>query len=196
VAVLSPAARLADEFAFAFGRAGDGLAVGDLGRTGVGVHLELAQQPIANDLEVQLAHAGDDQLSGLLVGETAEGRILLREALETFRHLVAIVFGLRLNRHADDRLGEGRRLEQYVELLVAQRIARRDVPQTDQGRDIARIHRIHILAFAALDDHEAADALATAGSRIVDRVSLGQVAAVDAEKDELPGIGIRPKLEG
>ena len=42
VAVLAATAGLADELAFAFGRLGDGFAIGDLRRAGVGLHLELA----------------------------------------------------------------------------------------------------------------------------------------------------------
>jgi hypothetical protein len=40
------------------------------------------------------------------------------------------------------------------------RVARGDVAQADQRGDIARKHCVHVLAFAALNDHEAADALA------------------------------------
>ena len=58
---------------------GDRLAVGDLRLADVGADLELAHQAVDDDLEVQLAHAGDDRLAGLLVGADPEGRILLRQ---------------------------------------------------------------------------------------------------------------------
>ena len=45
----------------------DRLAVGDLGLADVGVDLELALQAVDDDLEVELAHAGDDRLPRLLV---------------------------------------------------------------------------------------------------------------------------------
>ncbi len=45
-----------------------GLAVGNLGLTNVSVNLELAEQTVDDDLEVQLAHASDDGLAGLVVG--------------------------------------------------------------------------------------------------------------------------------
>ena len=47
---------------------GDRLAVGHLRRADVGVHAVFAPQPVDDDLEVQLAHAGQDGLAGLLVG--------------------------------------------------------------------------------------------------------------------------------
>src|SRR5690606_30849713 len=49
------------------GRA-DGLAVGDLRLAHVGLDLELALEAVHDDLEVELAHAGDDRLARLLVG--------------------------------------------------------------------------------------------------------------------------------
>ena len=73
----------------------DRLLVGDLRLADVRVDLELAQQAVGDDLEVQLAHAGDDRLAGLLVDGDAEGRILLGEALEGLASLSmsALVLG-------------------------------------------------------------------------------------------------------
>ena len=77
VAVLAATARLTDVLAFDLrDRAFDRLPVGDLGPADVGLDLELAQQPIDQDLEVELAHPGDDGLAGLLVGPDQEGGVL------------------------------------------------------------------------------------------------------------------------
>ena len=137
MAVLAATAGLADEFAFALGRLGDGFAIGDLRRAGVGVHLEFALQPVADDFQMQLAHARDDELAGLLVGETTERRVFLGQPLQAFGHLVAVLLRLRLDGHADDRLGERRRFERHVKILVAQRVAGGDVAQADQRGDVA-----------------------------------------------------------
>ena len=59
---------------------GDRLAVGDLRLADGGVDAELALHAVDEDLEVQLAHAGDDGLAGLLVGADAEGRVLVGRA--------------------------------------------------------------------------------------------------------------------
>ena len=56
-----------------------GLAVSNLRLTNVSVNLELTKQTVDDDLEVQLAHAGDDGLAGLVVGGYLEGRVLLGE---------------------------------------------------------------------------------------------------------------------
>src|SRR5262249_58418855 len=73
VAVLAAAARLADELPVdALHRLGDRLAVGDLRPADVRVDVELALEAVDDDLEVQLAHAGDQRLAGLLVRADAE----------------------------------------------------------------------------------------------------------------------------
>src|SRR5439155_24425760 len=86
MAVLAAAAGLADELAFAFGSFGDRFAIGDLRRAGVGADFEFAEQTVANDLQVEFAHAGDNNLPGLLVGKTTESRIFLGQALQALAH--------------------------------------------------------------------------------------------------------------
>ena len=61
---------------------GDGLAVRDLRAADVGGHAELAEHPVDEHLEVQLAHARDDGLGGLLVAAHLERGVLFRQRLE------------------------------------------------------------------------------------------------------------------
>ena len=107
VGVLARAAGLLDVAVLdLLDRLGDRLAVGDLGLADVGVDLELAQHAVDEHLEVQLAHAGDDGLAGLLVGADLERRVLLGQRLQRLAQLVLVGLGLRLDGHVDDRLGE------------------------------------------------------------------------------------------
>jgi hypothetical protein len=77
VAVLAAAARLPDEPALnLLDRLADRLAVRDLRTADVRVDVELALEAVDDDLEVQLAHARDQRLAGLVVGAHAEGRVL------------------------------------------------------------------------------------------------------------------------
>ena len=78
---------------------GDGFAVRDLRFAGVRVHFEFAEHPVANDFQVQLAHAGDDGLAGVFVRVDAESRVFFGEALQRGRHFFLVQFRLRLNRH-------------------------------------------------------------------------------------------------
>src|SRR3546814_7683449 len=79
MAELALAARLAHELAFGLDRLADRLAVGDLRLADIGLDVELALHAVDEDVQVQLAHAGDDGLAGLFVGMHAERRVLLRQ---------------------------------------------------------------------------------------------------------------------
>ena len=59
-----------------------GLPIGDLRLAHVGGHLELARHAVHEHVEVQLAHARDERLAGLLVVLDAERGVLLGQALE------------------------------------------------------------------------------------------------------------------
>ncbi len=77
VAVLAATAGLLDELAAdVLRRAGDRLAVAHARRADLDADLHVAQQLVLDDLQVQLAHAGDDRLAGLLVVVGAERGIL------------------------------------------------------------------------------------------------------------------------
>ena len=195
VTVLAATTGLADELALALGRLGDGFAVGDLRSAGVGLDGEFALQTVADDLKMQLAHAGDDQLSGFFVGEATECRIFFSQTLEALGHLVLVGLRLRLDGHADDRFREGRGFEGDVEVLVAQGVTCGDVAQTDEGRDVAGVDGVHVLALAALNDHQSAHTLALAGAGIVDRIALLELAGIDTEEHQLAGVRVGPKLE-
>src|SRR5215204_4988901 len=112
VAVLAAAAGLADELALdAVDGLADRLAVGDLRAADVRVDVELALEAVDDDLEVQLAHPGDERLPRLLVGPDTERRVFLRETLEALAELVLVALRLRLDRNRDHRLRELHRLE-------------------------------------------------------------------------------------
>ncbi len=144
---------------------------------------------------MQLAHARDDELAGFLVRETAERRVFFRKPLQAFGQFIAILLRLRFDGHGNNRLGERRRFERHVVIFVAQRVAGRDVAQTDERGDVAGINFVDVLALAALNDHEAADALAFARARIVNRVALFQLAGINAEENQLARERVCPKFE-
>ena len=196
VAVLALAAGLADEPAVALGRATDGLAVGDLGLADVGGDLELADHAVDEHVEVQLAHAGDQRLARLLVRLDAEGRVLLGEALERDAELVLVGLRARLDRHLDDRLGEGHRLEDDRVLRLGQRVARVGVLEADGRGDVARVDLVDLLAVVRVHLEDATDPLALA-LRGVEDVRAGlERARVDPEERELADERVGRDLEG
>ena len=97
----------------------DRLAVRDLGLADVRLDVELALHAVDQDVEVELAHALDDGLAGLLVLLGAERRVLFGELLDRDTQLLLVGLGLRLDRDLDDGLRERHRLED--DLVVASR---------------------------------------------------------------------------
>ncbi len=95
------------------------LAVGHLRLTDIGLDPEFALHPVDHHLEVQLAHAGDDRLAGLLVGMHPEGRILFGQPLDGDRQLLLVRLGLRLDRLLDHRGREVHRLQHDRVVRVA-----------------------------------------------------------------------------
>src|SRR5262249_34892471 len=82
VTVLAPAARLPHEAALGLGLLANRLPVRYLWLADVGLDLELAQEPVDDDLEVQLAHPVDERLVRLGIDVDLESRILEGEAGE------------------------------------------------------------------------------------------------------------------
>src|SRR5690606_38780307 len=80
VAILAAAAGLLGELVLLLDALADRFAVGHLRLADIRLDAELALHAVDDDVQVQLAHAGDDRLAGFLVGPHAEGRVLLRQA--------------------------------------------------------------------------------------------------------------------
>ena len=91
---------------------------------------------------MQLAHAGDERLTGLFVDRRLEGWILLAHLFERFGEFLLFVGGFRLDRHGNDRLREGNRFEKNRFFDVAERVAGYAEAKPDYPADIARGDRI------------------------------------------------------
>src|SRR5690606_8278685 len=111
VAELSAAARLLLEDLFALSRDGDRFAVRNLRLTDIRLDAELPLHAVDDDLEVKLAHSGDDRLSGFVVGRNLERGVFLSEAVERDAHLVLVGTRFRLDGHTNDRIRKLHRFE-------------------------------------------------------------------------------------
>ena len=123
VAVVTRTTGLTDVLAFRLGVAADRLAVGHLRLADVRLDLVLAHHAVDDDLQVQLAHAGDDRLARVDIRAHVEGRIFLRQLGQRHAHLLLVGLGLRLDRNLDNRLREVDRLEHHRVLVGADRVA-------------------------------------------------------------------------
>src|SRR6478735_2259199 len=156
-------------------RVADGLAVGHLRLADGRLDAELALHAVDQDLEVQLAHAGDDRLAGLFVGLDREGRVLIGEALDRGAQLLLVALRLGLDRDLDHRGRERHRLEHDLVVRVAERVTGLGVLQTHHGHDLAGADRRDLLTLVGVHLVDLADPLLAA----VDRVALD---AVDVER--------------
>ena len=77
--ILAAAAGLTNKLTFTFSFLTDGFTVSNLRRTDVAVHLEFTAHPVDDDVEVQLAHTGDDRLAGFFIRIRLERRIFFRQ---------------------------------------------------------------------------------------------------------------------
>src|SRR5687768_11026501 len=77
----------------------DSLTISHLWRADIGFHAKLPLHSIYNNLEMQFPHAGNDSLSGLLVGTHAERWIFLSQAIQRNAHFFLVDLGFRLYRN-------------------------------------------------------------------------------------------------
>ena len=174
----------------------DRLAVGDLRAADVRVDVELAQQAVDDDLEVQLAHPGDERLPRLVVGAHPEGRVLLGQALQARAELVLVGLRLGLDGDRDHRLREGHRLEHDRRRVDRERVAGRRLLEADAGRDLAGADLLALLAVVRVHLEDAPDPLGLARRRVEDAVAGLDLAGVDAEVRQLADVRVGHDLEG
>ncbi|KAJ0162728.1 hypothetical protein CTA2_4081 [Colletotrichum tanaceti] len=173
--VVAGAAGLAAEEEVVLGLAGDGLAVGDAGLARLAVDLVLAAQALDVDLKVQLAHARDDGLLGLVVDVQAEGRVLALEA----RH-----DGVR-----DEHGGHG-----VGQVAVGEGVAGGAVDAED-GADLAGADLVDVLHLVGVHADDAGDADLLVGAGVEEVGALAELALVDADVGEL-AVVVLLELEG
>ena len=183
MAVVARTAGLPDVLALSVRVRADRLAVSNLRLADVGLDLVLAHHAVDDDLEVQLAHAGDDRLPGVDVRVHVEGGIFLSQLGQRHAHLLLVGLRLRLNRNLDDGLGEVNRFENDRGLLGADRIAGDQVLEPNGGADIARQNLGNLFALVGVHLQQAADAFRLAGARIQHRVTGLELARVDTDEN-------------
>jgi hypothetical protein len=167
------------------------LTVSNLRLAHVAVDVELTAQTVDDDLEVQLAHAGDDGLAGLVVGVDLEGRVLLSELGEAHRHLLLLGLGLRLDSNVDDGLCELDGLEHDGVILVAESVAGRRVLEADACNDVACRACLTVDTVVCIHLEDSAETLARVLVHVVDVGACLFVTRVDADVGELADVGGR-----
>ena len=102
----------------------DRLAIGYLRLADVCLNLKFTQHTVNDNLQMQLAHAGDDRLARFLIRIAAEGRIFLRKLSKRNAHFLLTGLRLGLDSHTNNRLWEFHGFKHNRVLRIAQCIAR------------------------------------------------------------------------
>src|SRR5690606_27732224 len=152
----------------------DGLAVGDLRLADVRLDVELAAHAVHEHVDVELAHALDDRLAGLLVQLDLEGGVLLGELLDRDAELLLVALGLGLDGHGDHGVREGHRLELDRVRRIGQGVTGGGVLQTDERVDVAREGLIDGVLLVGVHLEELPDALLLAGGGVEDLLEIGR----------------------
>ena len=173
------------EARLAVGGLGQRLAVDDLRAADVGVDAVLAPQPVDDDVQVQLAHAADDRLSGLRVFVGVERRILVGQLLEPEVELLSLGLRLGLDGARDHRFVDVDALEDDRRLGRRQRVAGPRVLEPGRDDDAARAGALDRLAPVRVHGEQPRHLLVPARARVVDLVARAQHARVDAQVDRL-----------
>ena len=134
LAELAAAAGLLLVAVHALGVGLDRLAVGDLGLLGLDLHLVAALEPLAEDLQVQLAHPVDHHFLGLHVEVAAEGAVFLGDLGQGAGELALVAAALGRGGQADHRRREGDRRHG----VLAERAAGLQFLDLGHGHDPAR----------------------------------------------------------
>ena len=104
VRVVAAAAGLACVLHLAVGRTRERFLVGDQRTADARLDAELALQAVEDDLEVQLAHAADDDVAGRLAALDAERRVFGHEPEQPLGEPLLVSLGPGRNRDRDQRL--------------------------------------------------------------------------------------------
>src|SRR5690606_1789473 len=195
MAVLTAAAGLTDELAFLLDRAANRLAVSDLRLAHIRFDLELALQAVDDDLEMQLAHAGDDRLPRFGIRRKTERGIFLRKPLQRHAHLFLVGLRLRLDRDGNHRLREVHLLELNDVLRIAQRIAGHDVFEADGRSDVSGPHLLDLVALVRMHLQQAPDALLLVLAGVRHRVARPEHAGIHPEERQVTDERVVEDLE-
>ena len=126
------------------------LLVSNLRRAYVCLNVELTQQTVNNNVQVKLAHAGDNGLASLLICTYAEGWVLLSQLNQRVAHLILACLGLRLDSNIDNRLREFHGLQDNRILLITDGIAGGSHFKSNCCRDVTGINLIQLVSLVGM----------------------------------------------
>ena len=156
---------------------------------------EAALKPLDRDLDVDLAHAGEQLLARLRVATEDERRVLLGQPAQRRADLLLVAFRLRRHREAHQRLGKPDLGQLDRVLRVEQQVARHRLLQLRDGADVAGPELVGVNVILALELEQRAHALLAVAARVDERRVARDGAVEHAEDVDPPGERIGDRLE-
>src|SRR5471032_295741 len=184
VTELATTAGLTNELTFDFAVLRDALTIGNLRLTDVGFDVELTAHPVNQDVQVQLAHAGDDRLTSLFISLDAERWIFLSKFAQSDTHFFLVILSLRLYGNRNNRLREVHANQDDWLSSVAQSLTRGDVLHADQGRDVTSAYFLDLFTGVCVHLHHTTHALLFTFNRVDHAVAGVQHARVNADEGQ------------
>ena len=163
----------------------DLLTVSNTGSRQLRLHAEAALELGAQDIDLDIAGAGNDGLVGLGVVGDMEGGILLIELVEAGAHLLHFLLDLGGNGPLIAGGGILDALQNHHVLGIAQGVAGLDPVHLADGADVAAADLLDFLALLALHAVQAAQLLGVAGGGVIQGHITGDLAANDLDHGEL-----------
>ena len=171
------------------------LAVGNLGLTHIGFHVEFTLHTVNEDVQVKLTHSLDDGLTGLLHLFGTEGWVFFGKLLDSERELLLVSLGLGLDSNLNNGLREGHGLQDHRVSGVTQGVSGRGVLQTDDGVDVTCGHLLHRVLLIGVHLENLSDALLLVLRGVHDGSTGLNGSRVDAHVGEATKEGVNRNLE-
>ncbi len=160
--------------------------VGNLRFDEIDVDTVFLLEAFCHDQQVQFTLAGDDRLAQLSVHLDEKRGVFLVQSVEPGRDLILVPFRFRLNRHADDGLGEWDGGVEYAERPAAERIVGVSILEFHDCADVSGDELPGILPVLAIHHEDLSQPLRFA-VRFVGQVEARvDGAGVDTEIRQLP----------
>ena len=132
-------------------------------------------------------------LSG--IGADLERRIFLRQLAQRDAHFFLVALGLGLDRDRDHGRWKLDGLQHDRMVLIANRIAGRDVPQANARTDVAGVNLGNVFALVGVHLQQTANALGARTAADQHAVALLQMSGVNANESKLTDEGVSHDLE-
>ena len=169
--------------------------ISNLGLANSRFHLVLTEQTVDDDFQMELAHAGNNGLTGFIVRVGLEGGIFFSQLHQSHGHLVLTSAGLGLDGNLDHGIRENHGFQNDLVLFIAERITGGGVFQTDSAGNLTDIDIGDFLAVIGMHQKDTADTFSLLLGGVHDIAAACNMSGVHTEESKLADEGVGHDLE-